>query len=285
MTDSAKIELPPHDPIASTAERGGRPYRHERLAAPARGHRSPHPLGPALDQHLVGDTDRSRGARSRDRRGPELARASQRAGIHQGLSRHRPVRALGRFRLPVVAAATALPEHALHDVHHPRGHPDPGRSPAALLDAGLHARHGLVPLPASGPGRPGLDLEGRFGDHPALARHSRRSPFDRACPLVAFLHRDAVDDQRRRLLRAAFRDRPMAASGPDHLGRVPCRALDGAPVFVAELPRRPELDPLQRPAAAHLFHHGVHCCPGFDRYRPHAEPGDLQPGSAGSERC
>ena len=36
------------------------------------------------------------------------------------------------------------------------------------------------------------------------------------------------------------------------------------------------LDPLQRPPAAQLFHHGVHRGAGLDRHRPDAEPGDLQ---------
>ena len=43
------------------SERGGRPSRHERVAAAAGGDRSPHPHRKALDQHLVGATDRSRG--------------------------------------------------------------------------------------------------------------------------------------------------------------------------------------------------------------------------------
>jgi hypothetical protein len=108
------------------SERGGRPYRHERVAAAAGGDRSPHPHRTALDQHLVGATDRSRDARSRDCPRAELARASKRAGLHQGVSRHRAVRPLGRFRISMVAATATLPEHALHDVHHPRRNPDPG---------------------------------------------------------------------------------------------------------------------------------------------------------------
>ena len=76
------------------------------------------------------------------------------------ISRHRPGRAVGGLRLSLVAAAPALPEHVLHDVHHPGRHPDPGRPPAALLEAGLHAGDGLVPLPGPGPERAHLDRQG-----------------------------------------------------------------------------------------------------------------------------
>jgi hypothetical protein len=40
MTDSVKIERRPHDPIASNSECGGRPDRHERVAAAPGGNRS-----------------------------------------------------------------------------------------------------------------------------------------------------------------------------------------------------------------------------------------------------
>ncbi len=93
-----------------------------------------------------------------DRPRPEPAGASGRPGVHPGVWRHPAGRAVGRFRLSLVAAAAALPEHAVHDVHHPRRHPDPRRPSEALLEAGLHARHGLVPLPA---GRPDRAASGR----------------------------------------------------------------------------------------------------------------------------
>ena len=51
---------------------------------------------------------------------------------------------------------------------------------------------------------------------------------------------------------------------PRHVGGVPRRALDRHPVCVAQLSGGPQLDPLQRPAAAQLFHHGVHRRAGFD---------------------
>ena len=70
--------------------------------------------------------------------------------------------------------------------------------------------------------------------------------------------------QRHRVLRADFRHRSVASFGPRDLGRVPGRALDRPPVCVAELSGRRELDPLQRPAAAQLFHHGVRRRAGFD---------------------
>ena len=63
-------------------ERGGRPDRHERVAAAAGGDRSPHPHRTALDQYPVGATDRSRGARSPHRSRTEPAGASKRTGLH-----------------------------------------------------------------------------------------------------------------------------------------------------------------------------------------------------------
>ena len=60
-----------------------------------------------------------------------------------------------------------------------------------------------------------LDREGRLGDHPGLAGHSRHPALHRACALVAFLVRPAVDHQRHRGLRAAVLDRPVAEAGAD----------------------------------------------------------------------
>ena len=54
-------------------ERGGRPDCPEPLAASTGGHSSRNPHGPALDQHLVDDTDRSGCARSPGRPRTELA--------------------------------------------------------------------------------------------------------------------------------------------------------------------------------------------------------------------
>ena len=60
MTDSVEDRTAAPRSHRVNFERGGRPYRHERVAAAAAGDRSPHPDRPALDQHLVGATDRSR---------------------------------------------------------------------------------------------------------------------------------------------------------------------------------------------------------------------------------
>jgi hypothetical protein len=121
-----------------------------------------------------------------------------------------------------------------------------------------------------------LDLERRFGDRARLAGHPRCSSFDRACSLVAFFGRDAVDTQRHRILRVDIRHRSVASFGPRNLGRVPGRTLDRPPICVSELSGRRKLDPLQRLAAAQLFHHGVYCCAGLDPDRSHAKPGDLE---------
>ena len=140
---------PVHDRIAASLTPADDRLVLSHWLPPQEGIVPAHPHRPALDQHACGPADRSRGARSPDRHRAGLAGAPERPGLHQGLPRHRAGRALGRFRLSVVAAAAALPEHALHDVHHPRRNPDPGRPPAALLEARLHARHGMVPLPES----------------------------------------------------------------------------------------------------------------------------------------
>ena len=158
-------------------------------------------------------------------------------------SRHRAVRAVGRLRLSLVAAAPAFPEHVLHAVHHAGRPADPGRPSAALLGARLHAGDRLVPLPGPGAEGPHLDRQGRFR-HPAdVARHSRPAPYPRAVALVAFLGQPAVADQRRRLLRAAVFHRPVAPAGAADLGGVPGRALDRDPVCLAELSGRSKAGP------------------------------------------
>ena len=44
-------------------------------------------------------------------------------------------------------------------VYHPRRHPNPRRSPPPLLEAGLHAWHRVVSLPARSSARPDLEVE------------------------------------------------------------------------------------------------------------------------------
>ena len=82
-----------------------------------------------------------------DRHRAEPSRASQRQGIHQAVSGHRPGRAIGGLRFSLVVATPAFPEHVLHAVHHPGRDPDPGRPSATLLEARLHAGNRLVSLP------------------------------------------------------------------------------------------------------------------------------------------
>ena len=204
MTNSVKIERPPHDPIASTLSAADDRIVMSEWLPPQEGIVPRIRIGRRWINILwalpIGAAALVLAHRSR----AELARASKRAGLHQGIPRYRAGCALGRFRISVVAATAALPEHAFHDVHHSRRDPDPGGSPAPLLDPRLHARYGVVSLPVSGTRGPDLDLEGRFGDGAWLAGHSRRSSFHRACPLVAFLGRDAVDTQRHRILRIDY---------------------------------------------------------------------------------
>ena len=57
----------------------------------------------------------------------------------------------------------------------------------------------------------------RLGDHPEMARHSWCSSLDRACPLVAFLLRSTMGNQRRAFLRAAVHDGPVAEARANYL--------------------------------------------------------------------
>jgi hypothetical protein len=66
--------------------------------------------------------------------------------------------------------------------------PDPRRSSATLLESGLYAWHGVVPLSAPGSGRQHLDGEGRCGNPAGMVGHPGAAPHDRARPLVALLH-------------------------------------------------------------------------------------------------
>ena len=148
MTDSVKIRLPPHDPIASTLSAADDrivlsdwlPPQEGIVPSIRIGRRWISilwaiPIGAAALVLLVALAQSLR----------ELL--SVQAFIKE-YRWYRASRALGRFRLSVVAAAAALPEHALHDVYHQRGDPDPGRSSAALLETGLYTWHGVVSFPA-----------------------------------------------------------------------------------------------------------------------------------------
>ena len=66
-------------------------------------------------------------------------------------------------------------------------------------------------------------------------------------------------------------------SGADDVGRVPERALDRAPVFSLHFPVDQSWTRYNGLQQLSLFHHGVHCRADFDRDRPDAESGDLEP--------
>jgi hypothetical protein len=93
----------------------------------------------------------------------ELVGAAYHPDVHQRIFRHFASSTIRRFWVPLVASAAAFSEHAVHDVHHSRGNPDPSRPPTSLLGSGLHAGNGVVPLPTPRSGRPNLDREGRCG--------------------------------------------------------------------------------------------------------------------------
>src|SRR5262244_3037897 len=80
-------------------------------------------------------------------------------------------------RLSRVAAHPALLEHVLHVLHHARWYPDPGRSPAALLEPRLHPRNRVAPVLASRAGVPHVDRQGRRRHAARLAWHPGPAPF------------------------------------------------------------------------------------------------------------
>ena len=154
-------------------QRCRRSHSPQSLDASAKRDRTSDPHWTALDQYTVGLADCRRGAALPDRPGSKPARTSWHRGIHRAASRHRAVCAVRRFGVSVVAAASALPEHVLHAVHHASRTANPGRPSAAVLGSRLHAGDRLVPLPGSGSEGPYLDRQGRFRHSADLARHSR----------------------------------------------------------------------------------------------------------------
>ena len=92
----------------------------------------------------VAPADRLRLAAVRDRSGEGAARRPERRGVHPAASGDRLRDAL-RSGDAWVAARAALHESVLPAVHHPRRRADPRRSPAAVLDAPLHARKRVAP--------------------------------------------------------------------------------------------------------------------------------------------
>ena len=102
------------------------------------------------------------------REGP--ARRAGRAAVHQPVSRHAGALApAGDDRLPGLGSVAALLQPVLHDLHHPRRHPDPVRPSAAVLDPALHAREGLVSDAETGARGPSVDGEAGL-DQPCRGR-------------------------------------------------------------------------------------------------------------------
>ena len=151
---------PSPEPLRAKSQRCRRSHPSQSLDAAATGNFSTHPDWEPLVQYAMGAADRRGGAALPDRPGAKPARASERDGLHPEPSRHRAIRAVGRLRLPLVAAAPAFPQHVLHAVHHAGRPADPGRSSAALLEPRLHAGERLVPLPGAGAEGPHLDRQG-----------------------------------------------------------------------------------------------------------------------------
>ena len=92
--------------------------------------------------------------------------------------------------------------------------------PAAVLEARLHARDRMVPLPEGGSDRSDMDRQGRFGHPSRVAGYPRHPSLHRSRPLVALFDHAALDDQRHRLLRSLVHDRPVAETGADNVGRI-----------------------------------------------------------------
>ena len=86
------------DPLrASLSDADDRLLVNRWMAPPTR-HCAAHSDWPALDQHLVGLSNRRCGAALPDRHRAKPARASERDGFHPAPSRHCAVRTVGRLR-------------------------------------------------------------------------------------------------------------------------------------------------------------------------------------------
>ena len=238
----------------SGAHRRGRSPPLEPLVAAPGGNRAADTHRPALGQRVVGAADRRHGADHSDRHRAEPSRASRACTAfikrYPGIAQAAPSVDSGFpwwlqlqhfvnmfFMLFIIRAGIQI----LAD--HPRLYWKRDCTP------GTDWFRFQLPVPK---GRVWTSKDDSV-TIPGMAGHSRRPPFARPCAMVALLGQPALGDQRRPLLRAAVLHRPMAPAGAAHLGRVPGRALHRDPVRVAELPGRPQLDPLQRPATAQLF--------------------------------
>lgn len=230
---------PPHDPIEASLTSADDRVRLNHWLPPQAGVMPKIRIGRLLDQFTLGAADRLRPAGCRCGHRPGSPATARRASISRALPGRAGHCRHGHIRVPALASDGSLPQPVLHGVHHPRWCENPCRSPAALLAPRLHAGHRVVPFPEGRSGGPDLDRQGRFGDCPELAWHSAYPSFHRSRALVAFLGEHALDAQRRRHLRPAVLDRPVAAGDTDHLGGDPERGLDRPAIPVAHVPRGP----------------------------------------------
>ncbi len=102
--------------------------------------------------------------------------------------------------------------------------------------------HRMVPLSEAGAEGAGLDLQGRFSDHPGLVRHPWCSPFYWAGSLVALFGQFALAAQRHRHLYSAVLHGSVAADRPDDVGSLSERRIGRVAVSVTQLPAGRELD-------------------------------------------
>src|SRR5664280_659197 len=116
-----------------------------------------------------------------------------------------------------------------------------------------------------------MDGETRLHQPAGTDRSAGAAALHRAGPLVAPGRGHPVAAQRPGVLRAAVRDRAVAAAGADELGGLSQRRLGGDPVPVAELADRDRLGGLQQPAADRLLRHGLR----GRSARAHHRPGDV----------
>jgi hypothetical protein len=158
MTESDRAETGLARSAPCEPQRCGRSPACEPLDATSTRHCAAHSDRPAVDQHLVGLSNRRCGAALHDRPRAKPARASERDGFHPASSRHCAVRTVGRLGLPLVARAPAFSQYVLHAVHHAGWLTNSGRPSETLLGAELHTGDGLVSLPS--PGTEGADLDG-----------------------------------------------------------------------------------------------------------------------------
>src|SRR5215831_8049564 len=135
-------------------------------------------------------------------------------------------------RFPPMDAMYAFFQPVSHVPDYPGGNPNSGRPSAPVLERGLHTGHGVVSFSASCSDRPDLDGQGRLCDATGMAWHSRLTSFDRPRPLVAFLLRLPMANQRGGFLRDALRQRPVGETGSAHVGGLSKQPFGGHSVSV-----------------------------------------------------